>query len=665
MKKSILLALPLLLVAPLLLLLLVGASTIETVRAACPTTAITSSDMGTEPAPGDAGSGVDLGVMPTDIKAIPGGPVRGQILTANANIRMRSGATPGLRALAAASPDFITLNEVGDVPLSQMTTAAPAYEAYRDPTVDRTEGGTSQSLNNVVLWRIDTWTRRDGGRIKIVDNDQGYIHGERFLWDRYATWATFSRADGAVVSVIATHHMTNVYKAPRQWGDPPTGRADQYQRGMDYLIQLVELLRPYGPVVLGGDMNSHRGDGHAAAVARMAAAGYSFTKDSGVIYNFYAAPVTVTSTWQIAREAVHSDHPALLTRMAMNAAGPASPHVSATPGLLATGRAGCPPCSSAEAAISATVPHARADGSLRDAEPVAAVAYRAGFRGEDLVTAVAIARVESSWDARASTGSHYGLWQIAASHRGVVPGWNAPEDIFNPILNARYAYALYQRRPGQGEAKFADWLPFETADYHQYLELAQQAVTVATGDPGVTNPGIGTHTPDGAATACAPPPMVAATELSAELSARIDAMLRTPHGLCALAWTHGAPCTYDNQCPKVVDALYGGPGVGRGYGNGQDVAQGIISAGLAQARGTGLDPLPPVGAVVSYNSGNGTGHVAIYVGNGRIFGNDYGCSSNGVYGCVGFADVHTPTGSVTWALPKQTFDLGGTRGAAA
>lgn len=121
---------------------------------------------------------------------------------------------------------------------------------------------------------------------------------------------------------------------------------------------------------------------------------------------------------------------------------------------------------------------------------------------------------------------------------------------------------------------------------------------------------------------------------------------------------------HKNQCPKVIDAVYGGPGLGRGYGNGQDVAQGIIDAGLAQAHGTGLDPLPPVGAVVSYNRGDGVGHVAIYVGGGKIFGNDYGCSAVGVYGCVGFADVRAPAGAVTWALPKQSFDLGAPAAAA-
>lgn len=160
-------------------------------------------------------------------------------------------------------------------------------------------------------------------------------------------------------------------------------------------------------------------------------------------------------------------------------------------------------------------------------------------------------------------------------------------------------------------------------------------------------------------TGCTVSPPLLAGELSDAISGRIDAMLRSPAGLCSLSWTSGAPCTYQNQCPKVVDALYGGPGVGRGYGDGEDVARGIIAAGLTQSHGTGLDPLPPVGAVVSYDRGDGVGHVAIYVGNGQIFGNDYGCISHGIYGCVGFADVHAPGGSVTWALPLPAFDLGG------
>lgn len=601
--------------------------------------------------PRQPGASADLGVMPAAITATPGGPVRGQVLVANANIKLRAGATPGIRALAGPSPDFITLNEVDDVPLSQMREAAPGYDAYREELPAGEDAG--QAMGSAIMWRSDTWTMLDGGRVKIVDDDHVVFKGDNKLWDRFAAWGVFQRSDGAVVSVIAVHHMTNVYKAPGQWGNPPMTRAEQYGLGMDYLIDLVDVLAPYGPVLVGGDMNSHPSDGPNAAAPRMAAAGYRYTKDSGVIYNFYAAPVKVTQTWEISRTAVHSDHPALFTRMAMNGAGPGANAPTGTlPG--ATTPAGCPPCPTFGNLGPVLLQNVSAPGNLHAAQVAASAAYQAGFRGEDLVTAVAIARVESTWDPKATNGNHFGLWQISAQHKGKVPGWNTQADIFDPLLNAKYAFALYSARPGSGEAKFADWIPFEKTDYHQYLDAASQAVAATAG--GTTNV---------ADTGCTASPIQVAGELSAALSARVDAMMKTPHGLCGLSWTRGAPCTYDNQCPKVVDAVYGGPGVGRGYGDGEDVAQGIINAGLAQSHGTGLDPLPPVGAVVSYNTGNGVGHVAIYVGGGKIFGNDYGCAANGVYGCVGFADVHTPGGSVTWALPKQAFDLGGMPSAAA
>ena len=333
--------------------------------------------------------------------------------------------------------------------------------------------------------------------------------------------------------------------------------------------------------------------------------------------------------------------------MAMNDAGPGANTPTDTQ-PIDTRPPGCRPCPTLPNLGTVLLQNVSAPGNLSAAKVAAAAAYQAGFRGEDLVTAVAIARVESTWNPKATNGSHFGLWQISQQHKGKVPGWGTQTDIFEPLLNARYAFALYSARPGSGEAKFADWIPFEKSDYRQYLDVARQAVAATAG--GTTNV---------TDTGCTTSPIQFAGELSAALSARVDAMRKTSNGLCSLSWTRGAPCTYDNQCPKVVDAVYGGPGVGRGYGNGQNVAQGIINAGLSQSHGTGLDPLPPAGAVVSYNTGNGVGHVAIYVGGGRIFGNDYGCAAKGVYGCVGFADVHTPGGSVTWALPKQAFDLGG------
>lgn len=612
---------------------------------------------------GQAGTGTDLGVMPASINATPGGSVNGDILIANANIKMRSGFTPGVRALAAPSPDFITLNEVGDVPIAQMRSSAPGYGAYRDPTPVHTADGGLRSLDNAIMWRTDKWKMLDGGRVRIAQDDHVIFQGHNKNWGRWAIWGVFQRTDGAVVSVIATHQMTNPFRYPHsQWGNQAFTRASQYGQGMDYLIQLSSTLSAYGPVFVGGDMNSHPGEGPDSAAAKMQAAGYRYTKDSGVIYKFYAAPVAVTRTWEISKAAVHSDHPALFTRMSMNGAGPGGTNASVgtgTPQNVAA-PAGCPPCPTTYGDLgSVTLQNVADTDSTSGAEVAARAAYQAGFRGDDLVTAVAIAHVESTWNPNASNGTHFGLWQIAASHKGLVPGWNKPSDIFDPLLNARYAFALYSGRPGAGAAKFADWLPFEHDDYRQYLDQARQAVAATAGTAALT------PVANTSGTACAASPITVVGDLSAALSARINAMQHTPGGLCSLSWTHGAPCTYSGQCPKVVDALYGGPGVGRGYGNGQDVARGIINAGLAQAHGTGLDPLPPVGAVVSYNRGDGVGHVAIYVGNGKIFGNDYGCSANGVYGCVGFADVHTPAGSVTWALPKPGFDLGGNPAAAA
>ena len=78
-------------------------------------------------------------------------------------------------------------------------------------------------------------------------------------------------------------------------------RAEQYGLGMDYLIDLVGVLAPYGPVLVGGDITSHANDGPNAAAPRMEAAGYRYTKNSGVIYNFYAAPVKVPGTGGSAR----------------------------------------------------------------------------------------------------------------------------------------------------------------------------------------------------------------------------------------------------------------------------------------------------------------------------------------------------------------------------
>ena len=421
MKKSLVVLVPMVLALPMLLVvLLLGGASIESSNACATSVAAptgTSSD--SDAAGGRTSTGTIVGELPANINATAGRPVTGNLTVANANIKLRSGATPGIAALAQASPDFITLNEVGDVPLEQMRAAAPGYSAYRDPVKDTTAGAITQSLNNVIMWRADTWSLLDGGRVKIVDDDHAVVHGKQYLWDRYATWGVFSRADGAVVSVVAVHHMTNVYRAPQQWGSPAMGRIEQYGFGMDITTQLAQTLNSYGPVLIGGDMNSHPGDGPNAAAPKMSTAGYSYTKDSGIIYNFYAAPVTVAATWEISAAAVHSDHPALFTRLDMNGAG--SFNATQLTSTTASGGRGCNPCPQL-AASGAQTPGSLVDPIPTGAREAARAAHWAGFRGEDLVTAVAVAGVESGWDPAARNGTHHGLWQIADSHRGLAPG---------------------------------------------------------------------------------------------------------------------------------------------------------------------------------------------------------------------------------------------------
>ncbi|MCR1785913.1 endonuclease/exonuclease/phosphatase family protein [Nocardioides carbamazepini] len=275
---------------------------------------------------GRSGTGRRLGQMPL-IQARPGGPVNGRIKTANANLKYPKTTPAALRLIAAqAAPDFITLNEIHRFSARALERALPGYGAYKDP-VAIAGGNPAQSINNAIMWRQDAWRMVDGGRVKIVEDDLAIFHGKQVRWDRYAIWGVFERlSDRAVIPVIATHHMTNVKTMPAQWGNPPLARRQQYGLGMDILLQLATLLGAYGPVLVGGDMNSNPGDGAFAAAPRMEAAGFSYTKDRGVMYQFFPRQVAVAAHRQVT---VPSDHPANITSLEMNGIGPGA--ASATP----------------------------------------------------------------------------------------------------------------------------------------------------------------------------------------------------------------------------------------------------------------------------------------------------------------------------------------------
>jgi len=575
----------------------------------------------------------DLGVMPTSISASPGGAVTGTVTVANANIKTDAGFNPGVHALAKPSPDFITLNEVESVSLPRMRSAVRGYDAYREKLpADGDDAG--QAMGSAIMWRTDKWTMLDGGRIKIADDDHVIFKGTRKNWDRFAAWGVFQRTDGAVVSVIATHHMTNPFRFPNsQWGNQPFTRAEQYALGMDYLIQLANVLAAYGPVLVGGDMNSHPNDGPQSAVPKMAAAGYKYTKDAGVIYNFYAAPVTVTKTWQISKAAVHSDHPALFTRMAMNGAGPGSNTSGTQP--VGTRPAGCPPCPTTLGTIIQTV---AAPAGLEAAKVAAEAASQAGFRGEDLITAVALARVESSWNPKAVNGTHYGLWQISAQHKGKVPGWNKQADIFDPLLNAKYAFALYSARPGSGEAKFADWIPFQKTDYRQYLETARRAVAAVGGDTtNVNNNGCSTVTETGGVSGDRLNRLRQRAEMVIKLAQRYPSPCSVPGFDCQGVGFSG----WSDACTAISMMIYGNAYVGSGDGG--ERAYGSVVQGQQ-----GSSWPPPPGAIVSWPY-SGSGHVSIYLGDGQWVDNwpDVGHQTH---------DQVEKGAKAHWLLPPPSFE---------
>lgn len=277
-----------------------------------------------KPSDGRTGTGFVLGQLPDDINAPEGGPVTGTVTTAAANIPNRTsdaGFISSMHAIVAAQPDFITLNEVSRHSTAGIAGATPGYSVYRDPAFDASRGGGSRAFNDVVLWKSDEWTQYDGGRVKVVNDDNTIFKGKAETWDRYATWVTLARDDGAVVSVISTHMPTNPRKYPQQHGYNPMTRAEQYNHGMDIIRGLIDRLKAYGPVFLQGDMNSHPTDGSWAAVPKMTRLGYGYTKDNGVMYTFFPAPATVAGTRYVR---IVSDHPALLTTINMNGAGPAS-----------------------------------------------------------------------------------------------------------------------------------------------------------------------------------------------------------------------------------------------------------------------------------------------------------------------------------------------------
>jgi Lysozyme like domain len=108
------------------------------------------------------------------------------------------------------------------------------------------------------------------------------------------------------------------------------------------------------------------------------------------------------------------------------------------------------------------------------ASDIAIYAANAGFSGDDLITAVAIALAESGGDPQAlgdtsiTPGGSLGLWQINLKFH---PEYQAnPSALYDPQTNANAAYRVFQQ---QG---FEAWSTFKGGQYQAHLDDANAAV---------------------------------------------------------------------------------------------------------------------------------------------------------------------------------------------
>lgn len=139
---------------------------------------------------------------------------------------------------------------------------------------------------------------------------------------------------------------------------------------------------------------------------------------------------------------------------------------------------------------------------------VAKAAYAAGWRGSDLVIAVAVAKAESEWDPHAindnTNGSvDYGLFQINSVHGAILSGGNWRD----PSANAAMAYQVWT---GAGSS-WRPWVTYWRGTYRQHLDAAQEAVrgigqtissvagcsTDVLTAGSLADPGLGRQGPDG------------------------------------------------------------------------------------------------------------------------------------------------------------------------
>ncbi|MGW4115426.1 type VII secretion target [Actinosynnema sp. NPDC004786] len=113
-------------------------------------------------------------------------------------------------------------------------------------------------------------------------------------------------------------------------------------------------------------------------------------------------------------------------------------------------------------------------------ERIARHAHDAGFRGQDLTIAVAVALAESGGDPRAHNptppDNSYGLWQInmlgsLGPARRREFGLESNRELFDPAENARAAHRI----SGEGRS-WTPWTTYTSGAYKRHLDEARRGV---------------------------------------------------------------------------------------------------------------------------------------------------------------------------------------------
>jgi hypothetical protein len=140
-------------------------------------------------------------------------------------------------------------------------------------------------------------------------------------------------------------------------------------------------------------------------------------------------------------------------------------------------------------------------GKALSGAEVAKLMHKAGFRGEDLKTAVAVAWRESHFNPRAynprNKDKSYGLMQI--NMKGALGPdrvkkfkLNSYDDLYDPATNARVAYELWSgKTSGAGNFPGAGWTPWRGRENISSQDLKNAASYIkeakVTGDPVMTS----------------------------------------------------------------------------------------------------------------------------------------------------------------------------------